>query len=183
MADEVVEQDQQDRNVMLVIGHGWQYTVPVGLDYRLPMMMDDNDDEEENIRRDYERWELEQGWNGSEAEWSPTEEEEGLATEGLATEGLPTKKEGTPIEEEWSPTRDPVEEVVRLGAGKENTKIIRNFKKPKEETGRERWKRVTATMGEREFKKSVRVTKKMVKQGKMKKIQSYFNKVVPGDSK
>jgi hypothetical protein len=68
-----------------------------------------------------------------------------------------------------------VVEKKRLAVVVEKDKI-RNTKKPKVETGQEWWSRVSAEKGKKDSKKVVVATKKMIKQGKIQKIDSYFNK-------
>jgi hypothetical protein len=83
-----------------------------------------------------------------------------------ASSGLP--------EEEWAPF---VPSDFEKGMEKENKKkIIKNLKKAKEETGKERWDRIDEERRNKEIKKAVRAAKKMRKEGKMRPIGSYFKK-------
>jgi hypothetical protein len=54
--------------------------------------------------------------------------------------------------------------------------VIRNIKRPKEETGTERWMRWQEEKENKEVKKGVRMAKKMKKEGKIKGVDSYFKK-------
>jgi hypothetical protein len=76
---------------------------------------------------------------------------------------------------EWSPFV-PSEVKRKKRLEKENKAVVRNLKKPKEETGREKWERLEEERGKKEIKKVVRMAKKMRKEGKMKRIDSYFKK-------
>ena len=104
------------------------------------------DDEEERMRLGYELEELRQ-----DSEKASEEEELELSPTNVSLE-----------------RREEVE--------KENNKIIRNKKRPKEETGREKWERRTAERESKAIKRAVQMAKKLKKQGKMKSIDSYFNK-------
>jgi hypothetical protein len=74
-----------------------------------------------------------------------------------AASGLP--------EEEWEPF-----------VPSDHDGIIRNLKRPKEETPKERWERIEEERRGKEIKKAQRAAKKLRKEGKMRAISSYFNK-------
>jgi hypothetical protein len=139
-------EDIQGRRFLLVIQHGRAYEVPVGEDYVLPALGPDDADDEEERMR--LEYEMEELRQDSERE---SEEEQ-----------------------ELSPSTKPLKRGEEIE--KENKEIIRSNKRPKEETGREKWERVTLEKQEKEVKKVVRMAKKMRREGKMKRIDSYFNK-------
>ena len=86
---------------------------------------------------------------------------------------------------------DPNEDITIDGSGQNTTgtkkrgKENKNLKKKsvvskkkatKEETGRERWERIENKKQEKEVKKGISVGRKLRREGKMKKITSYFKK-------
>jgi hypothetical protein len=80
---------------------------------------------------------------------------------------------GLPMEE-WEPF---VPSDAAAGKRKRNGReTIRNLKKPKEETGKERWERIEEEKNKKEIKRALREGKKMRKEGKMRAITSYFKK-------
>jgi hypothetical protein len=59
---------------------------------------------------------------------------------------------------------------------KKDRKVLKNLKRPKEETAREKWERIEAEKERKDLKRAFREAKKMRKEGKMKAITSYFKK-------
>jgi hypothetical protein len=76
--------------------------------------------------------------------------------------------------EEWEFERSAVEMEKRFKKMKQNRVIINNVKRPKEETGREKWVRWQDEKEAKENKKVIRMAKKMKREGKIKGIDSYF---------
>jgi hypothetical protein len=60
---------------------------------------------------------------------------------------------------------------------KENSRVYKSTKRPKEETGKEKWDRIQTEKEHKEKKKVIRMAKRMKRDGKMKSIDSYFEKV------
>jgi hypothetical protein len=77
--------------------------------------------------------------------------------------------------EEWEFERSALEMEKRFKNMKRNRVIITNVKRPKEETGREKWIRWQDEKEVKENKKVIRMAKKMKREGKIKGIDSYFN--------
>jgi hypothetical protein len=78
-------------------------------------------------------------------------------------------------ENEWEPFVP--SDLIAFEDDKENKKkVVRNLKRPKEETGKERWERIDEEKNKKEIKRALRAGKKMRKEGKMKAITSYFKK-------
>lgn len=60
--------------------------------------------------------------------------------------------------------------------GKENNGVLECKKRPKEETGKEKWERIQNEMDNKDKKRVVQMAKKLKRDGKMKSIKSYFEK-------
>jgi hypothetical protein len=77
--------------------------------------------------------------------------------------------------EEWELARSALEMEKRYKKMIQKKVIIKNVKRPKEETGREKWLRWQDERETKEIKKVVRMAKKMKREGKIKAIDSYFS--------
>jgi hypothetical protein len=77
--------------------------------------------------------------------------------------------------EEWEFERSALEMEKQFKKMKHNRVIIKNVKRPKEETGREKWVRWQDEKEAKENKKVIRMAKKMKREGKIEGIDSYFN--------
>ena len=73
--------------------------------------------------------------------------------------------------EEWDPF---VWNDVHCSSVKENKPVIKNTKKPKVETGRERWERLEEKKERNEIKRVFRMVRKLQREGKIRRIDSYF---------
>jgi hypothetical protein len=73
---------------------------------------------------------------------------------------------------EWEPFVP--SDMMEAGEKENKRNIIKNLKRPKEETPKERWERIEEEKEKKENKLVKRVAKKMRKEGKMRDISSYF---------
>jgi hypothetical protein len=79
-------------------------------------------------------------------------------------------------EEEWEPFMPSGVEACKRARNDDSRKIVKNLKRPKEETGRERWERTEGEKSEKEIKRALRMGEKMRKEEKMNTTTSYFKK-------
>jgi hypothetical protein len=77
-------------------------------------------------------------------------------------------------ENEWEPFVP--SDLMTCGCVTKDKKVVKNLKRPKEETPREQWERIQTKNESKEIKRAFRDAKKMKKEGKMKAITSYFKK-------
>ena len=82
------------------------------------------------------------------------------------TSGLP--------EDAWEPFVP--SDLMTCGGVRKDKKVVKNVKRPKEETPREQWERIQAKIERKEIKRVFRDAKKMKKEGKMKAITSFYKK-------
>jgi len=78
-------------------------------------------------------------------------------------------------EEEWEPFVPSDGTTVSKKEKGERT-VVKSIKKPKEETGQERWERIDEAKNKKEIKRAIRAGHSMRKEGKMRAITSYFKK-------